>query len=122
MGSEGGRRLIWMLREEEHMAASGTEELQVPVQWLWGHCQLAGSTGNEGNTGAGSHGRGTHCILQRLEQLKKSVKSLTFGTAWLTSQWSPQQTAAGHSLCLLLSPACRDPEEDEEDIPVRKAH
>lgn len=46
------------------MAASGTEGLHVPLQWLWGYCQLASSTGNEGKVWAGSYGRGTYCTLQ----------------------------------------------------------
>lgn len=62
MGTEGG-----ILRQEEHMAAPGTEELHIPVQWPWEHWQLAGSTGNEGNLQAGSCGRGTYCTLQRLQ-------------------------------------------------------
>lgn len=77
---------------------------------------------NEDSVWAGSLGKRTHCTLQSTEQQKKKVKSLTFGTAWLTSQWTPQQTAAVHNLYLLPSPACRDPEEDEEDTPGRNVH
>jgi len=83
-------------------------------------CQAA--TVNEGIVWAGSLRKGAYCILQSMGQQKKKVKSLTFGTAWLTSQWTPQQTAAVHNLYLLLSPACRDPEKDEGDTPARKVH
>lgn len=105
------------------MVASGMED-------LWSQCNSSGGTVScqaaaavkDDSAWAGSLGKGTYCILRSTEQQKEKVKSLTFGTAWLTSQWTPQQTAAAHNLYLLLSPACRDPEGDEEGTPVRKVH